>query len=80
MIETQDTIIGKYKDKVVVACKDFRDKDENFVDFASLKNTVIDAITNGYDTELSGILQTITNQQHFKIQNNEIKEFFWICL
>mgnify|MGYP003397272832 FL=1 len=79
-LNSQDTILGKYRNKIVVACKDFRKTNEIFADFASLKNTIIENSSGGYDTELSDILETIDNQKQFNIKNNEIKNFFGICL
>lgn len=69
-LNSQDTILGKYRNKIVVACKDFRKTNEIFADFASLKNTIIESSSGGYDTELSDILETIDNQKQFNIKNN----------
>lgn len=76
-LNSQDTILGKYRNKIVVACKDFRKTNEILADFASLKNTIIESSSGGYDTELSDILETIDNQEQFNIKNSEIKNFFW---
>ena len=75
--ETQKTILGKFGDKIVVACKDFAINGYNFADFASLKNTVIDSENNGYGTELDDILETFEEQSQFEISPNELKKFFW---
>ena len=56
-------MLGKYNNKIVVACQDFRKKNEIFSDFASLKNTIIESSSGGYDTELSDILETIDTQE-----------------
>lgn len=71
----QQTELGTYGDKIVVACKDFREKGNRFDDFASLKNSVINSMTNGQDTTLTEVLFTIENQT--LINPNELKEFFW---
>lgn len=76
-LKTQETLLGTYQDKIVVACKDFLQNSENFYDFASLKNSIINSSTSGYDTELSEILHTINNQDGIDISKEEIKEFFW---
>lgn len=76
-LKTQETLLGTYQDKIVVACKDFLQIGENFYDFASLKNSIINSSTSGYDTELSEILHTINNQDEISISREEIKEFFW---
>ena len=76
-LNSQDTMLGKYNNKIVVACKDFRKKNEIFSDFASLKNTIIESSSGGYDTELSDILETIDTQEQLNIKNDEMKQFFW---
>ncbi|OCS32879.1 HipA domain-containing protein (plasmid) [Campylobacter fetus] len=76
-LNSQDTMLGKYNDKIAVACKDFRNKNELFADFASLKNTVIDSSTGGYDTDLEEILEIFDTQKQFKIETETMKEFFW---
>ena len=76
-LNSQDTMLGKYKDKIVVACRDFTEQNYRLYDFASLKNTIIDSANNGYGTELSDVLKTINEQQLFLIDNKQIKEFFW---
>lgn len=74
-LNAQDTILGNYNDKIVVACKDFEQGNLRFFDFASLKNTILDSETNGRDTSLSEILRTIENQ--YKIDSDKLKSFFW---
>lgn len=76
-LNTQETILGTYNDKIIVACKDFVEKGCRFADFASLKNTIIDSENNGYGTELSEILHTINEQKTYDINKNEIQDFFW---
>lgn len=74
-IKAQETILGKYKDKIVVACRDFTEDHHKFADFGSLKNTVIDSVHNGYGTELNDILSTIENQK--MIDKHKLLVFFW---
>lgn len=74
-IETQETLLGKYHDKITVACKDFEVNGFILKDFAQLKNTVIDSEQNGYGTDLSDILMTIEEQQI--ISPVRLKKFFW---
>lgn len=76
-IETQETILGTYNDKIVVACKDFEINGYKLADFASLKNTVIDSENNGYGTELSDILHTFDEQNQFEISPQALKDYFW---
>ena len=75
--ETQKTLLGRFDDKIVVACRDFATNGYIFADFASLKNTVIDSQSNGYGTELSDILKTFEEQKQFEISPNELKKHFW---
>ena len=75
-LNSQDTMLRKYNNKIVVACKDFRKKNEFFSDFASLKNTIIESSSGGYDTELSDILETIDTQEQLNIKNDELSVEF----
>lgn len=74
-LKAQKTILGEYKDKIVVACRDFTEDDKRFFDFGSLKNTIIDSQQNGYGTELEDILLTINEQKIY--DNEKLKERFW---
>ena len=74
-IDTQKTLLGKYGEKIIVACKDFEEDGYLFKDFAHLKNTIIDSSQHGYGTELSDVLETIQEQQ--LISPNALEEFFW---
>ena len=76
-LNAQDTMLGTYNNKLVVACGDFVEKGYRFADFASLKNTIIDSENNGYGTELSEILYTINEQKTYDIDKKETQEFFW---
>lgn len=78
-IPVQETLLGTYtrneKEKVVVACKDFTANGLVLQDFASLKNTMIDSVHNGYGTELSDILMTLEEQK--AMESEELKKWFW---
>lgn len=78
-VKAQETILGKYefhgKARSVVACKDFTSANTTIVDFASIKNQIIDSISNGYGTELSDILDTI--QRQTVIDPKVLTEHFW---
>lgn len=74
-IEAQETILGEYNGKLVVACKDFRGDDEDFYDFASIKNSIIDSERCGYSTNLDDILTTIDKQNI--IPSDIVKKRFW---
>lgn len=78
-IPVQKTMLGTYtkngKQKIVVACKDFTVGGLVLQDFASLKNTIIDSVHNGYGTELSDIEKTLEEQTAIESQN--LTEWFW---
>lgn len=78
-IPVQETLLGTYerngKKKVVVACKDFTAGGLVLQDFASLKNTMIDSVHNGYGTELEDILLTLEGQN--AMEPEALKAWFW---
>lgn len=78
-IPVQKTLLGTYtkngKQKIVVACKDFTAGGLVLQDFASLKNTIIDSVNNGYGTELSDIVKTLEEQT--AIDPHTLTEWFW---
>ncbi|MFI3165719.1 MAG: HipA domain-containing protein [Bacillota bacterium] len=78
-VESQNTILGTYQiaDKMrnVVACEDFIGEGEKLVQFAMLKNSIVDSSENGYGTELSEIIDTIEEQQ--LIPQDKLTEYFW---
>lgn len=78
-IKTQETLLGIYKkddkEKIVVACKDFTSPGIVLQDFASLKNTIIDSVHNGYGTELKDVIYSMENQKF--VDPVELKEWFW---
>ncbi len=78
-IRAQETILGSFeyhgKIRTVVACKDFTSPGVVILDFASIKNQIIDSASNGYGTELTDILDTIEKQR--AVEPNALKEHFW---
>lgn len=78
-VKAQETILGVYayhgNVRNVVACKDFTSIGITFVDFASVKNQIIDSASNGYGTELLDILDTIEKQN--VVDSVELKKHFW---
>ena len=78
-VNAQETLLGEYeyhgKTRIVVACKDFTSPNTTIVDFASVKNQIIDSASNGYGTELSDILDTIQRQN--AVDSKELEEHFW---
>lgn len=78
-LPVQKTLLGIYtrngRQKIVVACKDFTASGLVLQDFASLKNTMIDSVHNGYGTELSDILMTLEAQT--AIDPQALTDWFW---
>lgn len=78
-VKAQETLLGHYKinneNKLVVACKDLEVDGYILNDFASLRNTVVDSVSGGYDTDLLGILDTIENQ--LQLSTSELMTLFW---
>ena len=78
-VQAQETLLGifKFHGKVrnVVACKDFTSPGVVIMDFASIKNQIIDSASNGYGTELSDILDAIEKQ--IAVDPKVLKEHFW---
>lgn len=78
-IPVQKTLLGTYskngKEKIVVACKDFTARSLVLQDFASLKNTIIDSVHNGYGTELDDIIKTLEEQTF--IDSKLLINWFW---
>lgn len=78
-INAQETLLGIYKHhgkvRKVVACKDFTSLNTSFIDFASVKNQIINSASNGYGTEIKDILDTIEEQN--TVDPNELREHFW---
>lgn len=68
----QETILGYFNNKLVVACKDFEEDGKRLFEFSKIKNITID--TPGYETELDEIIDTI-NQQKI-IEPKIVLEFF----
>lgn len=74
-IPTQNTLLGTYEDKIVVACEDFTRPGVVIQDFASMKNQVINSEQGGYGTELSDIEQTI--RENSSLSDLPVLERFW---
>lgn len=74
-LNVQETILGTFKDKIGVACKDFTGNGYVLKQFAELKNSQIETSENGYGTELNEVIETIDHQTVF--DQKELKNFFW---
>lgn len=60
-LNSQNTILGKYKEKIIEACEDFTANDYKFFDFI-FKNTIIDSEHSGYGQSWK-IFNTIDSQK-----------------
>lgn len=74
-IPAQETLLGQYNGKRVVACKDMETSGFRLRDFASLKNSVITSEQAGYGIELSDVLAAIESQE--VISSEDLLNFFW---
>lgn len=79
-IPAQEVILGKIydngKEKLCVACKDFKDKGEYLYEFLNIKNSVLtENSSNGSGTELGEILDAVEKQNF--CDPKLVKERFW---
>ncbi|WP_177162411.1 HipA domain-containing protein [uncultured Fusobacterium sp.] len=79
-IPVQEVILGKLydneKEKLCVACKDFKEKGEYLYEFINIKNSILNEnSSNGSGTELKEILEAI-DEQNF-CNPIEVKQRFW---
>ncbi|MFC3847881.1 HipA domain-containing protein, partial [Helicobacter baculiformis] len=74
-LSVQETLLGTYNDKVVVACKDFTGNICQFVDFTSVKNSIVSIENGGWDTTLTDVLSAIDQQKN--VNSLELKRHFW---
>lgn len=74
-LNSQNTMLGTYSGKVVVACEDFEVDNYKLLNFTSIKNSIVDSKRLGKGLELDSILYTIENQKY--VGTNKLKEFFW---
>lgn len=85
-IETHETKLGIANGKIVVACKDFLNKNEIILDYNSIKNDYDDVVemellklssSNTHQgTDIDEVLIIMNNNEYFK-KVPELKERFW---
>ena len=82
-IDVHSTMLGRFNNKVVVACKDFRTPGEELVEFRAIKNDYIEgleeklsSVSDGSDTHLSAIIAIMDKNNTFS-EMPELKERFW---
>lgn len=78
-LEAQQTILGSFTykgvERIAVACKDFEKDGFKLMDFASVKNQIIDSRSNGYGTDIEDVLETIEKQN--LIDSVVLSSYFW---
>ncbi len=80
-IDVHKTILGKWSDKLVVACKDFREKNEELVDFQSISNrysssSKTSSSLSGNSDKIDEIINLMEENDYF-IDNPKLKDRFW---
>lgn len=75
--KTQETLLGYYKDKIVVACKDFEGFDKRLMIFGKVKNSALNenSSSNFLDTDFYETLKTIESQNI--IEAKTLKDFYY---
>lgn len=78
-VKAHETMLGTFKiggkEKIACACKDFTADGKKFIDFCSLKNTILESDSGGTGTELEDILDTIEKQQY--VSPEALERHFW---
>ena len=82
-IDVHQTLLGRYNDKLVVACKDFRKPGEDLIDFRSIKNEYNEKLeegdllqSSGSDTHFSSIISIMLENAIFRAFP-KLKQRFW---
>ena len=84
-IPVHDTVLGIKDNKVVVACKDFREKGEELYEFREVKNEYVKGLeekidnlssSSGNGTDINEIMLIMDNNPTF-IDNPKLKDRFW---
>lgn len=78
-IASQETLLGNYKNNgkkyLVVACKDFTYPDKTLLEFAKIKNGVLESTFGGQGLDLKDVLLAICEQEIFDVEKMEQR--FW---
>lgn len=74
-IPVHETHLGKREGKIVVACRDFRARDVEFVEFKNVKNSVI-SDAGGESTSLRDVLDAIAESELLS-STEGVLERFW---
>lgn len=83
-IPVHETYLGMHSGKLVVACKDFRNKGDELQEFAAVKVTMyppvpdsLGNLTNGTGDDLKEILLTIRSHPLLTELSSDIENRFW---
>lgn len=82
-IPAHETVLGRCRNKIVVACKDFTANGEELNDFHGIKNSVDEEIISGSlgssvrGERLSDVLKIIESADDFEGMRDKVKERFW---
>ena len=85
-IDTHETILGKYHDRIVVGCKDFLKSTEEILDFNAIKNNFEPTIEayiaekSSHDNDQSNdidAIEMIMQNNHYFLENPEFIDLFW---
>lgn len=74
-LNVQKTLLGTYKDDVVVICKDFTTGNNRLINFTSIKNSLLNSSKEIKGLKLEEILETINHQKY--VDRNKLTKFFW---
>lgn len=74
-LHAQDTLLGYYDEKIVVACKDFEGQNKRMLNFGMIKNSILDTNGNPANKDLEDTIKSIENQK--LIDKNRLKSHFW---
>ncbi len=84
-IPVHETILGIKDEKLIVACKDFKQKGEELYEFREIKNEYVKGLeekidnlssSNGLGTDINEIMLIMENNPTF-INNPSLKDRFW---
>ena len=74
-IEAQQTLLGHYNGRPVVACKDMETDGFRLMEFLMIKNMFLESSGKGTDTDLADIMTVIEKQQLYPAE--DLKKYFW---
>ncbi|AOY74725.1 HipA domain-containing protein [Clostridium formicaceticum] len=76
----QNTLLGRSRGKIVVACEDFTTDDEKLISFDMLQNSYIDSSESGRHPILEDVIETLENHPSIKNREEAIQQFWSIFI